>query len=119
MREDLRRALELEGWNELYEQHIVGLSQPNARGERRARSPFPDVVDRNPSFTVNIFNGLWRCYNSDRAGDYVLFLAIMNATEFDEEGRALVDTQRTERELLREHDLTRPVDPEWVEQCHE
>jgi hypothetical protein len=119
MKQELKNALERTGWDEIYEASITGLGPANPRGERRARSPFPDVTDHNPSFTVNVQNGLWRCFQSDRAGDYILFRAIMDAEEFDENGRAVPDYGATERNLLIEFGCANPVPLEWVAQCRD
>jgi hypothetical protein len=116
---ELNRALESQGWDSLYEEYVPGLSPVNERGERRARSPFPDSNDRTPSFSVNVINGYWRCWHSDRSGDYILFKAIMEAEEFDDNGRAVPDYSRTMRALQREFHLTTPIDPTWLRQCQE
>jgi len=109
MNPQLRTTLERIGWEELYERWIPGLAAPNSRGERAARSPFPDEHDNNPSFAFNVTNGLWRCMNCDRSGNYVQFVAIMRATEFDERGRAVPNFRVTEHALMIEHNVVNPV----------
>jgi len=118
MKPDLRAALEAVGWDELYEAYVPALVAANARGERRGVSPFPDVVDHNPSFSCNVITGVWRCFKSNRGGDYVLFRAILDAREFDPSTQlAIPDYGAAERALMREYNLSRPVDPAWVEAC--
>ncbi len=120
MNRDLQVVLERIGYDELYERHIPGLGRPSARGERTARSPFPDTSDRNPSFSVNIYSGLWHCFSSDRGGNYVQFRAIMEATEFDEAtGLAIPDFDAAERRLLVEHGIVNPIDWTYVERCRD
>lgn len=118
MKTELKEVLERVGWDALYEQWIPNLSPPDRRGERTARSPFPDSHDNNPSFRVNTLNGLWKDYHSDRAGNYVQFVALMEATEFDALGKAVVDNYAAvERKLLVEHGVASLIDQTWVEQC--
>lgn len=117
MKPELQAALERRGWDGLYSDLIPDLGPVTPRGERRAKSPFPDSSDSNPSFSVNVINGLWKCWSSDRAGDYVLFVALMEAEEFDDSGRAIPNYGKAERKLLIEHGISHPVDPAWVEEC--
>ena len=117
MNRELQQVFERIGYDELYERYIPGLSSPSARGERTARSPFPDIVDSNPSFSVNIYSGLWHCFKSERGGNYVQFRALMEANEFDEYGRAIPDFDAAERRLLVEFGVVNPIDPSWIEHC--
>lgn len=119
MNRELRQALERVGWDELYEQHISGMARPTSRGERRCRSPFPDTQDTDPSFFVNVYEGVWRCFSSNRGGDYVLFRAILEAEEFDEAGRAIPDYRAAERRLLVEYGVASAVDPNYVATCRD
>jgi hypothetical protein len=90
----------------------------NPQGECHARSPFPDVVDRHASFSVNVFTGAWYCFQSQRGGGYLQFRSIMGAEDFDPTtGRAVPDYAATERALLLEFHLVRPVDPVWLAAC--
>lgn len=118
MKPEIKRILEQTGWDELYERYIPNLAAPNARGERRALSPFPDTIDRNPSFSVNSQTGKWNCFKTERGGDYITFRAIMDAEEFDPHtGYAIIDYAKTEREIAKEIGLTKPIDPKWVDEC--
>ena len=120
MNRELQQALERVGYDSLYERYIPHLGPRSARGERIARSPFPDVVDNHPSFSVNVYSGLWHCMKTDRGGNYVQFVALMEATEFDPEtGLAIPDFGAVERRLLRELGVVNPVDPQWVINCRE
>lgn len=119
MNAELKNALEQIGWDELYSRFIPDLTPANERGERRSRSPFPDVVDRVPSFGVNVVNGLWRCWSSNRSGNYVQFRAIIGATEFDENGLAQIDYGRAQRDLMVEFDVSRSLDLAWVGHCRD
>lgn len=110
MKAELKAALEQRGWDEVYERYIPSLSSPNQRGERRAVSPFPDSTDVNPSFQVNIFNGLWRCFSSGRSGNFVQFYALMTAVNFDQNGQAIPDYPKAERELLIDLGVALPID---------
>lgn len=48
-----------------------------------------------------------------------MFRALMEASEFDEGGRAIPDYQATERQLLVEFGVVNPVDATWVNQCRD
>lgn len=119
MKEELKSALERVGYNELYERHIAGLGGVSGRGERIARSPFPDVIDNDPSFSVNVYTGLWHCFKSKRGGNYVQFRALMEASEFDNNGLAIPDFDATERDLLVEFGIVNPITPAYVDQCRD
>lgn len=120
MKAELKAALELRGWDAIYEAFVPNLAPPNAKGERRSCSPFSDTVDHNPSFSINVQTGLWRCFKTDRGGDFVSFKAILMATEFDPQtGLAVSDYGAAERELLKELGVANAVDPKWVDECVE
>ncbi len=119
MNSELTGALERIGWFEVYSRYIPGLGNPSGKGECAAKSPFPDSTDVNPSFSVNIHNGFWRCFSSGRAGNFVQFRALMEATEFDEDGRAIPDHKEAERNTLVELGIASPVDNTWVLQCRD
>lgn len=79
MNEPLRQALLTVGWDTLYEHWIPNLRPPSPSGERVGNSPWPDVTDRNPSFSVNTQSGLFYCFQTRRGGSYVQFCAWMTA----------------------------------------
>lgn len=114
MNPQLLQALERTGWDELYERLIPGLGPPNSRGERTCLSPLPDVNDHQPSFSVNILNGLWNCFSSQRGGNYVMLRALLSADQLDSNGRVVPDFRATERELMEEFGIARRLQPEWV-----
>jgi len=120
MKTELTQELRRIGWDELYERYVPGLAPVNARGERRALSPFPDTVDRNPSFSVNVNDGLWYCFKTDRGGDFVRFISIIEAEDFDNEtGLAIEDYASAERKLMQEYGLMRSIDRAWVDRCRD
>jgi hypothetical protein len=119
MNQQLRNALERVGWDSLYERHIDGLAQPNQQGERHGRSPFPDTHDTHPSFSVNTVTGAWSCFSSGRSGNYVMFRALVDATEFDDTGHVIPDYREAEQTILEEVGLAVPVDPHWLVQCRD
>jgi hypothetical protein len=122
MNERLKRTLEQIGWNELYSQYIPNLTPENERGERRARSPFPDVVDNNPSFSVNVQNGFFKCFKTNRQGDYVVFRAYMEPDKEDYDsstGEIVPNIPKTQRRLIREFNVVRSIDLSWVGFCRD
>lgn len=121
MKSELINKLLQLGWDEVYERFIKDLAPtPNARGERRACSPFPDTIDRNASFSLNVQSGLWNCFKTDRGGDYIRFRSIMDADEFDSEtGLAIEDYGRAERTVMQEMGLTKSIDTAWVDACRD
>jgi len=117
LKAELKAVLERIGWDTVYEAYIPNLGAANNRGERRACSPFPDISDSHPSFSVNVQSGLWRCFNSERGGDFIAFMAIMRADEFDSAGRAIPDYGKTERDLCHEFHVSKPISVEWLDAC--
>lgn len=121
MNRELKNRLQQHNWDDLYRRFIPGMaSSPNANAECRACSPFPDVVDRHASFSVNVITGEWYCFKTGRGGDYVLFRAIMEAEEYDSaSGLAIPNYSETERRLNIEFGVSRPVDIDWINGCRD
>ncbi len=114
MNQQLQQALERIGWDELYERLLPDLRPPNGRGERICRSPLPDINDHNPSFSVNVNSGLWRCFASSRGGNYVQLLAWLRFCEPGSDGELEPNFRAAERALMEEYGLARPITSEWV-----
>lgn len=52
------------------------LESPRLSGSENlaAKCPFPDHDDHNPSFAININNGLWKCHGCNRSGNLATLL---------------------------------------------
>lgn len=120
MRSELVRELERIGWEEVYGRVVSVSGSPNAKGEIRMSSPFPYLRDRRPSFSLNVTTGQWYCFVQGRGGDYVMFRALMETEEFDPiSGYGIPDYETTQRRLMQEFGLTRPLDADWLRGCQE
>ena len=119
----LESACSRVGWTTLYAPYFPnGLPQPSNSGEIYARSPFPFSNDTNPSFQLNIRNGLWTDFHAERilgirGGNLVQFIAFMTATRFDENGAPVVDFGQAERELKAAVGIGAPINAEWLANC--
>lgn len=120
MRVELKQVLEGIGWEELYSRHMELRATPNRQGEIRASSPFPYLLDKHPSFSVNVSTGVWHCFVQGIGGDYVMFRALMETEEFDPAtGYGIPDYEATQRRLLNEFRITKPIDSDWLRRCRE
>src|SRR5258708_31077570 len=115
MDNELQNIFKQVGYDKLYEHYIQVLHPPNTKGERIALSPFPfSRGDTNPSFSVNTQNGLWRDWHVDLAGNYIQFVAYMNAEWNDDTSVPEPDFNETERFLKIEHGLSKEIDKQWL-----
>ena len=58
--------------------------QRGSRGNLRARCPFPDHDDREPSLSVNPEKAVWRCFGCGRGGDVFTFVMHWDGSSFRE-----------------------------------
>ncbi len=120
MRSELARELERIGWEEVYGRQLNVSGTPNAKGEIRLASPFPYLRDRRPSFSLNVSTGLWYCFIQGRGGDYVMFRALMETEDYEPiSGFGIPDYEATQRRLMQEFGVTKPLDPDWLKHCQE
>lgn len=54
------------GYSKFYKIYFPSLRDPNERGEVSVCCPFHN--DKEPSFSINIFTGLWRCFGECQDG---------------------------------------------------
>lgn len=116
MNERLWQALEARGWDVVYGERL-NLPTPNAAGECTIRAPFSDMEDKDPSFAVNVSNGLWHCHSRpNRTGDFVHLLCWLDSKEVDPRTGELIPLQYTEveRELLLSLNLVTTINAEQV-----
>jgi hypothetical protein len=71
---------------EYYRARLRGLRRANAKGYAAALCPFHE--DREPSFSVDLTSGRWRCFGCGAHGDLVDFHMKMTGRNFRD---ALVD----------------------------
>lgn len=71
--------------------HLLGVRDVAARGEwLSCCCPFPDHDDRNPSFSVHVLSGAWRCFGCHRkGGDSIDLYRAFTGASFREALRAL------------------------------
>ena len=75
---------------------------PNRTGEQMVRCPFHD--DRNPSLSLNLSKGLWKCHSCDKGGDAVNWLVTSGYSKRDALNR--VKPNAPKKEEVRRQTLT-------------
>jgi hypothetical protein len=75
-------------------------------------------MDKRPSFSLNVTTGVWYCFQQGKGGDYVMFRALMETDEYDPiTGYGIPDYEATQRRLLSEFNVIRPIDKDWLKGC--
>lgn len=112
-----------EGWEAVYAPWFPnGLPNPSSGGEIYTRSPFPFSNDNNPSFQLNVRNGLWTDFHAERitgvkGGNIVQFVAFMTTARRDQAGKPVPDYGAAERTLKVRFGVGAPVDQGWLDRC--
>lgn len=84
--DDIIRNLDL---RDFYEQYLGELSKTNRNGWLLRRVCCPNHADRNPSFSVNLLNGRFKCFSQCGGGDIFDFLQKMTGADFPTAKRQL------------------------------
>lgn len=64
-------AKDKESYRSFYEEYVERLSRRHPWSS--GRCPFPDHEDRNPSFSVNVETGYFKCFGCERQGSFTKF----------------------------------------------
>lgn len=114
----LERIFLNRGWYQVYARHITDLQFPNMANEMYCRCPWKDVNDNNASMSINAHTGLFQCFRTQRAGNYLQFRQWLDATNYGPDGMLVpLHYKAVEEIVMREEGLVPPTE-EWIQNSH-
>lgn len=100
-------------YRKFYSNYFPRLPEPNGQNEVMVSCPFHD--DRDPSMSINLETGLWKCFGEcDEGGDVYRFYEKIHDVDFQQAKRA-VD------EILsgKDHNSLLPIPEELIQKWHD
>ncbi|MFK4985322.1 CHC2 zinc finger domain-containing protein, partial [Klebsiella pneumoniae] len=69
---------------DILEQEYGMVLTPGSKGWYGAQCPFPDHIDKSPSFNANPEIGVFKCFGCHRQGNLIKFIQAMEDLTFPE-----------------------------------